>query len=59
LNIDIVILTTVNYVGNCLIFKNGIFFELLIKCFFILDSKLNKGNRNIISTQLTGNIHNH
>jgi hypothetical protein len=53
------VLTIVNYFTNRLIFKNGMFFELLIRCWYTgNDEKYNK-NPDFILTQLTAYHHHH
>jgi len=51
-------LTTVNYFANWLILKNGMFFELLIRCLFTYNDDKNNKKLTFISTLLTAH-HNH
>ena len=53
------VLTIVNYSGNMLILKNGIFFDLLKSCLFNINAEINNRNLIKILTQLTVHYHNY
>lgn len=51
--------TVVNYISNILIIKNGMFFELLKSCLFIIYVEINNINLINFLTLLTGHKHHH
>ncbi len=52
-------ITIVNYTPNCLFLRKGTFFDVLKRCYYPFNSHFCKGNRKIVSTELTGYNNHH